>query len=344
MKDSYTGERAFFLGNGIHRTENNNGISWGKLLQKISSTYGINTDLKNELKPFPLAFEEMLYAKEGRSAFQSKLRTLKAKISDILLEDVNSLIDNEIHKEFMQSGIKEIITTNYDYSLEASIQDVFLINKKKYSIDNLESKHSLYRGYKIGEVTVRHIHGELKHNRNIEVTDKNYPEESIMIGFEHYSDCFSKIQSVIKGESGKHKESEKKSVLVRLRDNDTGKMWTDLFFTHQLVFAGFSLDFSENHLWWLLIQREELKRQSYKFDVKINNEIIFCVPILPIESFSYSISNEEDFNKLYHKKLSTDKNKGVTDILNSLKVIINPIKCNSYRDFYLKVIDEYSIK
>lgn len=344
IKESYIGEKALFLGNGIHRTGNNNGISWGELLQKISTTYGIDTDLKNELKPFPLAFEEMLYAKEGRNEFQSKLRNLKTKISDILLEDADRLIDNEIHRGFMQSGIKEIITTNYDYNLETSLVNNFRFNKKEYSINNLESKHSLYRGYKIGEVTVRHIHGELKHNRNIEPTDKNYLEESIMIGFKHYSDYFAKIQSVIKGESGNQKDSEKKSTLVRLRDKDTGKIWTDLFFTHHLIFAGSSLDFSENHLWWLLIQREELKRKSNKFDVLINNEITFCIPRFPNGSINYNIRSEEEFNKLYKQKLGTQKNKGVTDILNSLKVNINQIECNSYRDFYLKVIDQYSIR
>lgn len=343
MKDSYTGERAFFLGNGIHRTGHNIGISWGQLLQKISSSYDINTDLKNELKPFPLAFEEMVYAKSGSNDLQNKLKNLKTRISDILLEDAKQLIDNEIHKGFMQSGVKEIITTNYDYNLEASCDTDFLSNKKSYSLNNLESKHSLYRGYNIEGVTVRHIHGELKHNRNIASSEKNYSEESIMIGFEHYSDYFSKVQSIIKGESGKQSETEKKSVLVRIRDNDTIKIWTDFFFTHQLIFAGFSLDFSENHLWWLLIQREELKRKSNHFDVRINNEIIFCIPIFPIESILYSINNEEDFNKLYRKKLSMDKNKGVTDILNSLKVVIDPIECDSYRTFYIKVIEKYSV-
>ena len=52
MKESYIGEKAFFLGNGIHRTENNSGISWSELLQKISANFGIDTDLKNDLNQF----------------------------------------------------------------------------------------------------------------------------------------------------------------------------------------------------------------------------------------------------------------------------------------------------
>ena len=343
MKESYTGNKALFIGNGINQTEKNNGISWGNLLQKISDRYGIGTDLTNDLKPFPLAFEEMLYSKEGRNDLDGKLRNLKIGISDILAEDANILIDNEIHKGFMKCGIKEIITTNYDYNLENSLNPNFMDNKLKYSINNQESKLSLYRGYNIDGVSVRHIHGELKHNRKIASIEKNYPEESIMIGFEHYSDYFIRLQNVIKGESGIQKENEKKSLLVRIRDNEAGKIWADLFFTHQLIFAGFSLDFSENHLWWLLLHREEVKRKRNKHDILINNEIVFCIPQLPMEANEYNISNEESFYELYKKRLIRQKSNGVTDVLKSLGIKIDPIVCNNYRDFYLRVIDKYSV-
>lgn len=342
MIESFKGEKAFFLGNGIHRTGINTGISWGELLERIARTFGIYTDLKNDLKPFPLAFEEMLYAKVGRNNLESKLRNLKTSISEILTEDAGGLIDNEIHRGFMQSGVREIITTNYDYNLETSVIPDFISDKINYSINNLESKHSLYRGYNIDGVLVRHIHGELKHNRNITPNDFNYAEETIMIGFEHYSEYFLKIQSVVKGESGRQSEQEKKSLIIRIRDQQTGKMWTDLFFTHHLIFAGFSLDFSENHLWWLLLQREELKRKSNKYDVLINNEITFCIPKLPDSAFNYSEPGEAAFDKLYKKKLGLQKNKGVADVLSSLGINIHTITCDSYKDFYMKVIARYS--
>lgn len=342
MKESYTGNKALFIGNGINRTESNHGVSWIDLLQRISDTYGIHTDLKNDLKPFPLTFEEMLYAKSGRNNFQNKLRNLKTAISEILAEDANGLIDMDIHRGIMQSGINEIITTNYDYNLELSVKQNFMNDKLSYSINNQESKHSLYRGYEINGITVRHIHGELKHNRNVIPTDLYYPEESIMIGFEHYAEYFAKIQSVIKGESGKHTDQEKKSLLVRLRDHQIGKIWTDLFFTHKLIFVGFSLDFSESHLWWLLTQREELKRESNKYDVNINNEVIFCIPDMPVDTLIYHVTNETEFEKLYKKKLNMQKNKGVADVLSSLKVTINPIPCNTYKEFYLRAIEQYS--
>ena len=343
MKESYTGKRALFVGNSINRTEKNNGISWIDLLKNISKSYGIDTDLENDLKPFPLAFEEMMYKKEGRNDPYDKLKNLKVRIAEVFEENANSLIDNEIHTRLMQCGIEEIITTNYDYNLQSSIIPDFKGSKAKYSINNLESRHSLYRGYKINGVTVRQIHGELNHNRLITSNANHYLEESIMIGFEQYAEYFARIQSVINGESGKRSDAERKSLLVRIRDGQIGKIWTDLFFTHQLIFAGFSLDFSENHLWWLLTKREDLKSGKNTFGVRINNEIIFCVPQIPISSFTYSISTESDFNTLYKKRLDRQRNKAVADVLSSFGVHINEIQCENYREFYSRVIDQYSL-
>lgn len=342
LTESYNGERALFLGNGIHRTESNNGISWFQLLEKIANKYSMSTDLENDLKPFPLAFEEMLYVKEGLNDTESKIRNLKRGICEILEKDSANLIDLDIHRGFMQCGIKEIITTNYDYNLETSVFPRFFEYKTKLSINNLESKHSLFRGYIVNDVKVRHIHGELKHNRRIVNTDSNYNEESIMIGFEHYSDYFVKIQNVIKGESGRNKEEEKKSLLVRLRDEQVGKIWTDLFFTHQLIIAGFSFDFSENHLWWLILQRQLFMRESNRYNIKINNEIIFCIPNFPTSGINYKINSESEFDLIYKRRLGFQKNKGVTDILASLNITINRITCNSYKEFYQKIILQYS--
>ncbi len=130
MKESYIGKRALFIGNGINRTEKNNGVSWGDLLRNISDTFDIPTDLTNDLKPFPLAFEEMLYKKDGRNNIQNKLKNLKIRLSEVLEDDANRLIDNEIHQGIMQCGIEEIITTNYDYSLQHQSSLTLLIRKQ----------------------------------------------------------------------------------------------------------------------------------------------------------------------------------------------------------------------
>ena len=272
--------KALFIGNGINRISQNS-ISWGDLLDRLSRKFDIKVDLSNELKPFPLAFEEMIHNKLGSNSFESKLRNLKTNISELILE-AGSDFDFTFHKEIMGSGINEIITTNYDYNLELSVKPDFILGKKELALNRQESKHSLYRGYNINGVNVRHIHGELLHSRNISDTTKNYPEESIMIGFEHYSEYYHRIQGVIKGPKGKYKEG----VISRITNDKEPKIWTDLFFTHNLYFIGFSLDFSETHLWWLLMQREEILRKYNFFDLQ-QNTIIFLFPEMPVIKNEY---------------------------------------------------------
>ncbi|MCX6265828.1 MAG: SIR2 family protein [Bacteroidetes bacterium] len=336
---SFKGQTALFLGNGINRTEENRGASWGALLKLISDSFRIKVDLTNDLKPFPLAFEEMLYSKPGSGENGEKLKQLKISISRILEAEASKLVDINVHCGFMESGIKEIITTNYDYNLENALTTDFMENKIKYSIDNSESKHSLYRGYKIGDINVRHVHGELYHNRKTNPSLPNFPQESIMIGFEHYSEYFERIQRIIIGESGRQKKSGKKSLLIRIRDNDELRYWMDLFFTHKLIIAGFSLDFSENHLWWLLLHRAELMRSKNKHDIEINNEIIYFSAVKKDHGLDFESDNKIPFIDRYKKKLAIQKTDAVTDVLRSLGVSVIPVPCSTYKEFYLQIIN-----
>lgn len=323
--------KALFIGNGINRVSQN-AISWGDLLDRLSKKFEIDVDLSNELKPFPLAFEEMIHNRLESDSFEFKLRSLKTNISELLLE-AGIDFDFTFHKEIMECGIKEIITTNYDYNLELSMNPDFIREKKGLAINSQESKHSLYRGYEIKDVNVRHIHGELLHNRKISNPTKNYPEESIMIGFEHYSEYFHRIQSVIKGPKGTYKDG----VISRITNDKEIKIWADLFFTHNLYFIGFSLDFSETHLWWLLMQREEILRKYNFFELQ-QNTITFLYPEMPVIKDEYKKIDEKRFDKLFSRKLALQKNRAITDILKSFKVTIVPVPCDSYAGFYKQVV------
>lgn len=323
--------KALFVGNGINKVSRN-AISWGELLGRLSQKFEIDIDLSNELKPFPLAFEEMIHHSWGEDSFEQKLRNLKVNISELLLS-ASSEFDYTIHKQLMRSGITEIITTNYDYNLELSDRPTFMEEKREIALNRQESKLSLYRGYNLDGVKIRHIHGELLHNRSIADTKTNYPEESIMIGFEHYSDYYHKIQTSIKGPRNKYKEG----ILARISGEKEGKIWMDLFFTHNIYFLGFSMDFSETHLWWLLMEREEIIRK-YNFFGLPQNTIAFLFPDMPITPAEYKSANETQFNELYRKKLVMQKNKAITDLIKLFKVEIIPIKCESYGEFYQKAI------
>lgn len=338
---SNLGETAFFIGNGINQLEKTNRISWHTLLKRISNKFNSKVDLTNLLKPFPLAFEEILYLDNSNVNSSEKVRKLKAGISEIFLNQV--LQNNEIHKGFLSCGVNEIITTNYDYNLEKSIDGDFLKQKEVFAINKRESKHSLYRRYKIGQIVIRHIHGELRNNRVLTPFSTEYPEESIMIGFEHYSSYFKVIQDIIHGQKGRHSEIDRQSLIIRIRENRklSPEIWTDLFFTHRIVIVGFSFNFAENHLWWLLLERKKMIDNGNIHDVQINNEIIFCLPKFKEQSFDYEIHNKGEFDKVYEKHISMQTSKGVAEILKSLNVVIVPINCDSFREYYQIVIDKY---
>jgi len=339
MIESYSGKRAFFIGNGINRINNESGVSWIDLLERIAGRFDISSDFKNELKPLNLAFEEMLFGKIGSNSLESKLRNLKEEVARILSSDGTNLINQDVHSGFMNSGVEEIITTNYDYNLEIAIVPEFLNLKIQYAVNNSESKHSLFRGYNINDVNVRHIHGELKHNINTSNSLKHYSEESIMIGFEHYSDYFKKIQDNVKGVTVKINgiKTQKDNILFRIRNEQTGSSWIDLFFTHQLIFTGFSFDFSENHLWWLLLQRQQFMKENFRHEVKINNQIIYCYPEFGVVP---NIS-QSNFEASYKIRFEEKKNIARNEMLISFGVIPEAVQCNSYEEFYLSVIEKY---
>lgn len=330
MKNSYSGQKAILFGNGINRSSK--AISWGDLLKDLVIKYSIDVDLQNELKPFPLSFEEMLSNKGGITSSDQKLRNLKNKIAELIDEDSKILDDYSLFQILYDSTDSELLTTNYDYCLENIVKEDFQLAKRSLSLDNIESKHSLFRGYEINGKKIRHIHGELKHNRNVNST-KHYASESIMIGFEHYLAYLHKIQDNVQG----YKDRDK-SVLYRIKENSSGICWCDFFFTHDLHILGLGFDFSEHHLWWLLIYRIQQKRKENKYDVKINNKIYFYY------SEHHFNDNIEDFDfmKRYSERLLFDRNRAIADMLKSLDVIIKPLPIigKDYKGFYERCLRE----
>lgn len=345
MINSFQNKRALLIGNGINRIDPNQAISWGDLLNELKNQYGIDVDLDNEFKPFPIGFEEMRHQKKGGSSLEKKLKNLKTSIREIIDDQLRGKSGyNQFHTKMMGLGYKDILTTNYDYALEKSIMsDDFKTNKREYAVNKLERKFSLKRRYKmpLNNSFVWHIHGELESPRNITSRSNNYPEESIMIGYEHYSDYLEHIQENINGKKGK-RISENQSIISRLKSDSIGDFWTDIFFTHHIDIVGLGLDFSENHLWWLLNKRATLIRNNPSNiedgKVVINNEINYYYPVLENDN-TFNFNQSISFNEMVKKKNSFDKAKAIADVLKSFKVNPKPIVCNSHRDFYNKFLN-----
>ncbi|MDR8394672.1 hypothetical protein NC796_26270, partial [Aliifodinibius sp. S!AR15-10] len=212
--------------------------------------------------------------------------------------------------------------------------------KKKLAQNRQERKYSLKRSYYFPNqnLTIWHIHGELFDSRNIIKSTKHYHEKSIMIGYEHYSSYLKQIQDNIRGQSGTQ-NIEKQSLNARLNNEEKSPFWTDILFTHNIDIIGLGLDFSENHLWWLINHRaNKIRKLNSNEDTKINNKIEFYYPRLNGENKK---DESDSLEELIKRKNKIQKSKAIAEVLNAFEVEPMEIRCNSYQDFYKKLTNTY---
>ncbi|MCH8535820.1 MAG: SIR2 family protein [Flavobacteriaceae bacterium] len=343
MTNSFKNKKALLIGNGVNLIDSEQSISWNELLRDISNNYGIDIDLDNVFKPFPLAFEEMLHQKSGINHFNDKIKNLKQLIRRCIEQQLKGKSGfNFFHNKLAKLDYDDILTTNYDYGLELSIEPNFLERKIEFAQNRQERKFSLKRNYHLPQnnLYIWHIHGELIDSRNLSSSSKFYHEESIMIGYEHYSSYLQLIQDNIRGKSGTQKV-ENQSLLVRLKNESKSPFWIDIFFTHNIDIIGLGLDFSENHLWWLINYRaNEIRKENSNSKVKFNNRIRFFYPKIN-GAYQIDINHFSDLDELIIKKNSIQKAKAIAEVLKAFKVHPKPIECDSYKDFYNKLSNNH---
>lgn len=336
MIKSYQNKKALLVGNGVNRVDPRQSYSWEELLQELKKTFTIDVDLDNIFKPFPLAFDEMLHNGSAKTDFNEKIKELKQQIRLKIEGQLNGKKGfNDYHRKLVNLGYDDILTTNYDYSLQLGSVEKFFEKKSSLAMNKQEQKYSLKRCYAIPDrkLNIWHIHGELFDSRSYKKESKNYQEESMMIGYAHYASYLNAIQQNIKGKSG-NQEVENQSLMVRLKNKVASPFWTDIFFTHDVDIIGQGLDFSENHLWWLINYRANAMRQSKpKHKIKINNSINFFHP----EITEPNHNAENNLEKKLARKNSADKSKAIAELLKAFNVESKPVRCKSHEDFYKKI-------
>ncbi len=232
-------EKVLFVGNGINQLSKQ-GKSWNALMNRLAgrSAGPVEKELR-KAKPFTLWFEELCTKHDAK--------TLKKKVAKILKEET---LSNDIHRQIMSLDCNHILTTNYDYSLEDSCGDDFRRN-----LAAPENFFSLFRRRSQGSKHVWHIHGELDNAR------------SIMLGHGHYSGYIHKIRNFLT--TGVPTERESRSNLPYLskfapktspKKGDVPS-WVDVFLENEVHIVGFSLDYTENHLWNLITEKQMLRKK-----------------------------------------------------------------------------------
>jgi hypothetical protein len=230
--------RVLFIGNGPNRLYGQSN-SWEQLLLDLAEHAGKSGIIKHLIryKPLSLVFEEICVLSQRISRI-SELE-IKRKAAKL----VKNIPSNEMHQRIVYSGVKHIITTNYDYNIESKSEDKHVkANVRK------ETKYSLFRRRKVGTQYVWHIHGEA-----------NFPN-TLTMGHEQFSGSLQKIRSYTT--SSKKKRFPERSPFIDGNphfDTSNDYAWVDVFLRDDVYILGFGLDYTEIDIWWLLSYKERLK-------------------------------------------------------------------------------------
>ena len=290
---------ALLIGNGINRATSE--LAWSDLLAKLRERL-----LEGEAQAcdnFPQEFQRIYFksAEKDRNVTHYCLKK-------IIAESIPVISNLDLHRLFTRSGVEHIMTTNYDYNLEISLDANF--SRKGHSSNTTEIKHSLLRHLNLDSVNFWHIHGE-QHCPN-----------SICLGYEQYCAYLSKMLEYLTSQKRNYENIlsgfNLKPYLMDVEPCSPIPSWLFLFFTHDIYIIGLSLDFIEIDLWWLLNYRHYIQL-TYPH-LGINNDIYYY--------YKNPCSASE---KKYLK--------GKLSLLDSMKISLKPIvlKNNGWPLFYEEI-------
>lgn len=244
-------KNTIFFGNGLNRISKKS-VSWSDLLDKLKS----KKQFSNKTLPNTMVYERIFMEKHKPKTNQ---RADELKIKETIAEAMKSQGSNELFELLAKMDFDNYLTTNYDYAFELALD----INANQLSTEDI---YSLRRKREYvssnGTKLLWNIHGEINHPK------------SIMLGLDHYCGSVSKIDSYVKGKYKHSVKGEIKAVSPMIEKLNTNKFcytsWVDLFFSSNVHIIGFSLDYSETDIWWLLN-----KRARFATDGLVNNKIYF---------------------------------------------------------------------
>jgi hypothetical protein len=262
-------EKTIFFGNGLNRLVRSN-IAWNDLLDKIK---GVNIFADDKL-PNTMIYERIVLQKLNK--YDDILEDEFEVKTDLatLLKDIEG---HQIYQELYESDVQHYITTNYDYGFLESILDMVEINKPIFEYGT-EDVYSIRRRKRISNIKEAkknfwQIHGEIR------------KPATIMLGLDQYCGSIGKLNDYVKG-SYRYQENGENITEISIEDklkekSLTDSSWVELFFTSDIHIIGFTFDFSEIDLWWLLTRRARMKKSPRTKDLVKNIIHFYCHEIEP---------------------------------------------------------------
>ena len=260
-------KETILFGNGINRLSKSN-PSWGVLLNDLKGEH----QFKDNTLPNTMIYERIILDRPNlRMEILEDEFKVKAKIS----ESMNLTETQPIYHALYSLNATNYLTTNYDNSFINTIQNEYnnqirvedLSTEGVYSLRREKRVYTTRKEYK----SLWQIHGEIKR------------PASIMLGLDHYCGSIGKVDSFIKGSYEYRKDGKsirEESISKKLNSKSfTKTSWVELFFNSNIHILGFTLDYSETDLWWIINKRARLLKDERVYQ-RINNKIEFyCIEI-----------------------------------------------------------------
>ncbi len=297
---------ALLIGNDINNISS--GYEWSELLKELIQYVGAQNKIQNLDEQFPLFYEEICtFALSNNTVTETEIKKF---ISD----KVQKIDPNPIHKKLTRLDVSEILTTNYEFTLERSISNKSKIDFKNEGIV-AENRYSVFRNHKVNNKRFWHIQGDA-HNSN-----------TITLGYEHYSGYLQSMRNyVVSGTRGSYKKIKLGPLTKRLINNPNEEIisWIDLVFNHDIHIVGLGLDFVEIHLWWLLTFRA---RAKYKKKILHSNKIYYYYPLQreSIDKTKLRLLKANDIELVSCDRKEKDKNKYYEKVVQELNLRIDNI-------------------
>lgn len=233
---------SLLIGNGINRVTNQD-ASWEHVLNALVPGTLSGQALEHmKHKPFALVYEEILLTRMSNDKRVDE-PAMKEKIAEL----VGGLQFNAFHRRVMDSAVRHVITTNYDYGFEKATR---LSYPRRHLLR--ESKYSVFRRRAIGSKFVWHIHGEVE------------APNTITLGYDQYSGYLQKLRSYATADRETKNGSPFKMGMI---DFDTVEgtvySWLDVFLRDDIHIVGLGLDYTEIDLWWAVTYKARKKAQGF---------------------------------------------------------------------------------
>lgn len=310
-------KNVLLLGNGIDRSFNSDPVSWGELLDKMTTNPAVPAHA-----PLPFPLEVVLRTNDHvDEALKEHSRELAGSVKDARLREVLTRL--------LTMGFDDILTTNYDYTLEATafypdeltFARVSKAMEHTPEVKRAEGRYMLhtYNTADLDGVTNRiwHIHGEAR------------KPSGMVIGHYLYVNLVSKW---------KEKLGERDKSYKTFDQTKPSGCWLDSFIMGNVYVLGFGFDFSELDLWWLVNRKKREKAEPH-------GKVIFYTPENNTEAAKYALLSAYgvEIRHLGFKLLENSEDDPCEEdrsFSEAEKERIWQFNNKVYADFYLKAMED----